>query len=350
MTRIRIRLLALFCVLMATVGCAVHRSSNNAYRLVRTDARQILVPPGVATPDVHQRTFKANIVAGEGKCTTAAGAIRIQTSKKGARITVTREMLANQPAGSLSEWSAGLESQGCIAAGNSPKLAEQVAEALPLEANEAFHLLYSNELEIKPEMRLQVISPILSDGNLLGYEIAFYKVQAAAGRIGVAIVPFSAERHIGDKTERSTEPATNYFRFPGDAAFFRVFYEAEQTEYAAVIIAARTRSDLEHRTRTFAAGKATCEKGDDLCIAVPKEVAINGLVPITINGTQTFVNWGTTIGGTLRVAGDPQRNGTIPRLAISKLYNGKSVVMEFDHSSPAIFNLIVTGGESISWK
>ena len=211
-------------------------------------------------------------------------------------------------------------------------------------------MLYSNELEIEPQMRLQVVSPISSEGTGGGYEITWYEVQAAAGGIGVSIVPVSAELHIDDRIERRTEPANNYFRFAGEAAFYRVFYEAEQTEYAAVVIAARTRSDLEHRTRTFTAGKATCEKGEELCIAVPKQVAINGLVPITVNGTQTFVNWGTTIGGALRAAGDPQRNGIIPRLAISKPYNGKSVVMEFDHSNPAIFNLIVTGGESISWK
>lgn len=372
------RLLALFCLLMATAGCAIHRSSHNAYRLVRTDAGQILIPPGVATPDVHQRTFNANIVAGKGKCTVAAGAIRVRTSKKGAWVTVTREMLVNQPAGWLNEWAAGLESQGCIAAGNGPKLAQQVAEALPLESNQAFHLLYSNELEIEPQMRLQVVSPILSepgtagepkeeaavaardgDGatltleaapNLAGYEITFYEVQARAGGMGVSIVPLFAERHIGDKTERRTEPAINYFRFPADAAFYRVFYEAELTEYAAVVVAARTRYGLEHRTRTFTAGKATCEKSDELCIAVPKQVAINGLVPIAVNGTQTFVNWGTTIGGALRAAGTPQGSGIISRLAVSKLYNGKSVVVEFDHSNPAIFNLIVTGGESISWK
>ncbi len=69
-----------------------------------------------------------------------------------------------QPTGWLNEWTADLESQGCIAPGTSPKFAEQIAEALPLDIDQAFHLLHSNQIDITSQMRIQVVSPIVREG------------------------------------------------------------------------------------------------------------------------------------------------------------------------------------------
>ncbi len=210
--------------------------------------------------------------------------------------------------------------------------------------NQAFHLLYSDQLDIIPQMRLQVVSPILlqepatnsaipgsietsskggisvtikSQGNLVGYEIASYAVQTKAGGPGINIVPLYADRHIGAETEHRPAAAINYFQFPGEAAFYRVFYEAEQTEYTALIIAARTRAELERRTKILETGAASCESlNNELCVAVPKQVAINGLVPVTVNGNQILVNWRTTIGGIVRAAGGRESNVALQKLAI----------------------------------
>ena len=368
--------LALF-LLVTGIGCSIHKTST--YRLIPAAVNPVLIPPGVAKPDVAQRTFNANVAAGHGQCPSTRGPIAIQTNGRHIRVTVTRELLLQQPIGWLNEWTADLESQGCIAPGTGPKLAEQIAESLPLDIDQAFHLLHSNQIDITAQMRIQVVSPIVREGvapnspivesaetsgrgnsitvnikssaNLLGYETASYAVQTKTGGIGLSIVPLYADRHIGDETERRPEPVTNYFQFPSDAAFYRVFYEAQQTEYAAIIIAARTRAELERRTKMLGTGTASCDKlNNELCIAVPKQVAINGLVPVTVNGSQTFVTWGTNIGGAIRAAGGQQANLVLPKLAVYKLYNGKPVGVEFDHASPAIFNLIVSGGEVISWK
>lgn len=347
------------------------------YRLVRTDTSQILVPPRVAKPDLNRRTFTAEVERGSGKCPASANPVQIQPYRKRIQLTVTREALLQQSTGWLSEWTAGLESQGCIAPGAGPKLADQIAAALPLDMNQAIHLLYSDQLDITPQMRLQVLSPILKEGatlndpiltsvesgngnsitagvkstdNLLGYETAIYAVQPKADGIGVSIAALYANRHIGDKTERRPEGAVNYFRFHGDASFYRVFYEAQQTEYAALVIAAPTRAELERRTKILETGAASCEKlKNESCIAVPKQVAINGLVPITVNGSEAWVNWGTNVGGVIR-AGNRNPRLVLQTLTIHKIYQGKLVSVDFDHADAAILNLVLTGGEAISWK
>ena len=49
-------------------------------------------------------------------------------------------------------------------------------------------------------------------------------------------------------------------------------------------------------------------------------------------------------------AGGQQEKIVLPTLAVYKPYHGKRVRIEFDHDNAAIFNLIVSGGEVISWK
>jgi hypothetical protein len=370
--------LGIFVIFVIATGCAIHKSPIQTYRLVASGGNPVLVPPGAATPNLAQRILKANVAPGQHKCSPSTEPIAFKTSGRRIRITVTRETLLQQPAGWLTEWTADLESQGCLAPGTGPKLAEQIAEALPLDLNRSFQLLHSNQLDITPQMTIQVVSPILREGvgtdtplaepvetsgqgnsltvrlrstaNLLGYETASYAVRQKPDGIGLSIVPLYADRHIGAETERRHSPATDYFQFPSDAAFYRVFYEAQQTEYAAIIVAARTLAELEQRSKILATGTASCEKlNKELCVAVPKQVAINGLVSVTVNGVQTLVAWGTNIGGVLRAGGEREANA-MPRLQVHKSYNGKLVPVEFDRASPAIFNLIVGGGEVLSWK
>ena len=180
----------------------------HAYRLVRTDAKEMMIPPDVARGDLTKRSFNVNVAAGNGRCPSSGAGIRIQTNKKRTYMTVTREMLLNRPAGWLNGWTADLESEGCISVGAGSKLAEEIAWALPLEMNQSFHLLYSDQIDVTPQMRLQVVSPILdreqpkdastpgsieasnelsgvtltasSGKNLIGYEIASYSVRAKA--------------------------------------------------------------------------------------------------------------------------------------------------------------------------
>jgi len=90
-------------------------------------------------------------------------------------------------------------------------------------------------VDINPKARLQVVSPILREGaapdaalletvdtsanakgltvtvkstaDLIGYETAWYEAQPKANRVGFAIAPLFAERHIGSEIERRSQPA-----------------------------------------------------------------------------------------------------------------------------------------------
>src|SRR5260370_1492499 len=92
---------AILIALLASTGGSVHKPAFETYRLVKRDAGQILIPPGVATPDVSLRKFKSGVATG-GKPCPATEAVAIRARKQRAVVTVRRDMLVKQPAGWLS--------------------------------------------------------------------------------------------------------------------------------------------------------------------------------------------------------------------------------------------------------
>jgi len=106
----------------------------------------------------------ADIGVGGAPCPLDAGAVAMRVRNRSVVLTVKRDTLLKQPPGWLSNWTAGLESQGCLAPGGGLKLADRIAESLPLDPKSAFRLLYVSTADIGPRIRLQVVSPILRQG------------------------------------------------------------------------------------------------------------------------------------------------------------------------------------------
>ena len=288
-------------------------------------------------------------------------------------------MLLQQPPGWLSNWTAEFESEGCLAPGSGPDLATRIAESLPLDPGAAFRLLYSSPLNVSPQIRLQVISPILREGaapytptfqpaetagggksftvavkptaDLIGYETAWYAVHPKANGVGSAITPLYAEPHVLGERERRPRPATDHLQFPPEAAFYRLFQKAEGTEFTQLVIGARTPAELEQRAKTLARGTASCARlNGEMCITIPRAVAVNLFLPTTVNGTEVMVRWGANVGEAIREAGIRQPDSVLPKLAVHKPYHGRPVAVDFDRTNSAILNLTLTGGENISWR
>jgi hypothetical protein len=357
------------------------------WRLTKQDIGHVLVPPDVAVPDLAQRTFTAAVSKGSGLCPSPGEAIALQMRKKDARVTVMREGLTKQPTGWLSTLATHLEARDCLKPGEGMKLAGRVAESVPLEPAAAFRLLYSDEIQtgevdLDAQTRLQVVSPywremgvgLMADGpykveetgsgynlvvtgksteNLLGYETAVYQVQRKRTGIGYTIVPLYADRKIEGQTERSAQPAINYLRFSGDAAFYRVLYKSWQNDFTAIVVAAHTPAELDERTKILNASgaSASCEKlKGDMCIAIPRAVAVRPLMSVVVNGTEALMFRGTTVFQAIRSAGERQPESILARLKVRKGWNGQLIEVTFNPADTAILRLVLTGGESLSWK
>jgi hypothetical protein len=361
-------------VVLAVSGCAARQATVPAYRLAKRDTAEVLSPPGLGTRPIARKTFRAGVLAGPGSCDGTNDAAGIRKRGNGLIVTVVPDRLAKRPQGWLDGWSAGLEVQGCIAGGAALMLASQIAESIPLELNTAFALLHANDrqsgvVDLGPQVRLQVVSPILKDSaapgdpvvtstggtsltvslvntNLQGYETDWYVFRARTPGPGYTLAPDYAERHVNDETVRREGPSTNYLRFNPDAAFYRLIYKSGQTGFTAIVLGAKTRADLDRET----AGLSSCEGIDPgFCVAVPHGFAVNPMVSITVNGKSTMAAWRSTVSDAIRQAGERRPEDVLERLSVHRLYRGEPVPVEFDPQDPAILRLILNGGEVISW-
>ena len=343
-------------------GCAVRQPAPLTYRVTSG----LLVPPGVPNADVQQSSFVAAVLV--RACDTSVdGPVTLQIKGKHSRVTVRRDSLIAKPGDWLSEWGASLETRGCVAKGDGWKLSMQVAESVPMDSRVVFRLLYGDAIDIGPQVRIQVDSPILAnegglileattfDGvsvtakgssNLLGYERAWYAVKAKTAGDGSRIVAVWAERYVNGATENTPQPARNYLMFPSEAGYYRLIYKQEQTDYTALVVAGRSRAELDGNAGKLTNRGASCglvEKG--YCLPVPKGVAANLFLPVTVNGKEQLIHWGGTVGDA--VGRSSVMSST---LAITRLYKGKPVAVEFDRSSNAVLGLRLVGGETISWR
>ena len=375
----------LFAVLIFASGCA--RPIAQTYRLTPNGTARILVPPGVATSETARAAF-ALPAAKTRTCTPAPGAIAGEKHGTKLRLTVDRDALAQQPSGWLRQWTAELESQGCIPPGAAAGLAARILESVPLDPSAAYRLLHADSIqrgfvELGPENRLQTQAPILKSGKppeanvidiasvtghgyaldvdvreseeVIGVETAWYTLQPKPTGAGTTIVPISAERRIDDKNNPVAAPAGDYFRFAPAIGFYRLIYKADIDAKGAVteiVVGAPDRLELERRTNLVLNDFNTCKLSDpNLCAVIPRHVALNPVLAVMVNGREVRVGIRGTVRSAIMQGGGPRHaEEVLPTLTVRKPYGNKMADVEFDRATPAILDMTLLGGEALSWK
>jgi hypothetical protein len=262
-------------------------------------------------------------------------------------------------------------------------LAARIVDSVPLDLGAAFQLLHLDDsrtgiVDIGPNTRLQVVSPLLrepgvglmADGpyavkagngynlnvtgksteNVIGFETAVYSVERAHSGTGYKIVPLYADRTGQGKTERTAQPAVSFFRFPAEAAFYRIFYKSTETNFTALMVAARTPVELDRYTKTLSES-GTCEKlASETCVTIPRNVAVHPMIAVSVNAAEMLLPRGATVFQSIRRSGEMKPETVLPRLRVYKLWNGRLRPVKFHPADAAILRLGLRGGEVISWR
>jgi hypothetical protein len=386
-----LRISLIFAALLCT-SCAAHRPVTANWRLTKQGTSDVLIPPDVRAAGVLQRTLTANVAPGAINCPPDNEPIDLTVRGRHARVTVAAKSMEDQPTGALATWASKLEATQCLAPGEGIKLAGRIAESVPLDPTAAFRLLNTDdsrtgEVDLGPQTRLQVIRPWWRDDgagmiggpmtvtghdyhltatanyteNLLGTETILYAFRPKAPGIGYSIVPLYADRRAtatpvektGETTERTAQPAVDYLIFPNNASFYRLFYKSSRTEFTGFVLAARTPAELDRQTQVLEASGdfASCNTpGIEMCIAIPKDVAVNPVISVSVNGAEVLVRRGLWVGGAIQVTGERQPNALLHSLTISKPWNGRLIPVAFDPTDAAILKMPLGGGEVISWR
>jgi hypothetical protein len=341
----------------------------------------LLIPPDVSQPNLARRTVVPDVKITRS-CPDGAASLLRQPARR-SRVIVTRDELINRPDGYLSVLASEWEDKGCVAPGDGRRLATAIAEALPLEPTVAFRLLYDRRsagVDLDGQTRLEVVSPLRRDpalgilegpigvtesdsgltltaksvDDLIGYEKTLYELQSKMGQRGYKILPVSSVLHTlaGGADEHKANPSTNYFEFPREAAFYRLFYESWRNDFSAMVIAAPTPAELDRLTAKFESrgASASCEDLQTrMCVQIPKDVAVNPSVAITVNQAQMLVTRGATLRQVLVMAKAGNPDTAVPRISVLKSWRGRRIPVSFDRTDPEILSLPMYGGEIISW-
>jgi len=360
-------------VALALAGCA----GPAAYRY----ANHILIPPGVKSAAVSQRTVTVPVAA---NCSSSEDGLAMARRGHAIRLTIKTAPLLTHPPGWLSNWGTSLEKRGCLRIGDGGVLAARVAEVVPLDPRAAFNLvrpsvLTAGYVDVGPEHRLKVVGPILREGappgasaiessqvtgsggkltvavhtskDFLGYETAWFGVQPLVGRPGSRIAVLSTEDNMGGKLTHPAKPRLDYFQFPADAAFYRLFYltRISKADHDIAVLAAPTQAELEELTQRFAADPEICATVAGRCILIPRESAVVPHIVVTAAGSEIPVVTGGTVRDALKAAGVPKPEAVLPTLEVQRRYAGRLVRVLFNRGQPEILDLPLTGGEDIRW-
>ncbi|HEY3838821.1 MAG TPA: hypothetical protein VGL72_19730 [Bryobacteraceae bacterium] len=362
------------------MGCAARQTAPTVYRLVNTGPARLLVPPGVSDPALAQRTFDFAPQEPPGRaCRPTTDVIRVEPHRHFLRLTVDRDALLAHPAPWLMNWTSALEAKGCLSPGEGAILAQRIVESVPLNPLDTQRLLHggggvTGYQDLPDGSRLKLVSAILRAGagpgasalatdsvtgndkaltltvrasdDFLGYELSWYVVA------GSHIVFDKAESHIGDRVTTSPQPRTNYFHFPASAAYYRLFYftRVSQADHNVAILAAASRQELDRQTPVFNTDPEACGKAPaNLCVTLPKEVALTTYRRIIANGALLDIPGGSNVAAALREAGIRQPETVLPTLNLRRPFHGVLTPVEFDRRKPDILTLPLSGGEQLRW-
>jgi hypothetical protein len=366
--------------LAALTACATRQTAPGVYRVVNTGPARMLVPPGVADPELGKRTFDFPLQKPPGpNCRASAEVVGIEPHRRFLRVRVEREALVAHPAPWLTNWAAGLEERECLSPGEGTRLAQRIVESLPLKPSDVHRLLHggggiAGYVDLSDGYRLRLVGPILREGagpgasalateevagndrtlsvtvkasaDFLGYEISWYAVEGS--RIGSA----AGESHIGSQVTAEQQPRTNFFRFPEAAAYYRLFFltRVSQADHNVAVLGAATRGEIERQTLLFNTDTEACRKAPaGMCVALPKEVAVTAYVRVMANGAPLDVPADSNVGGALRAAGIGQPESVLGTLTVRRWFKGALVPVEFDRGKADILMLMLGGNEELRW-
>lgn len=328
-----------------------------SFRLVRTPASLVIVPPRVKDASVQQSSIRlaANVAA--SPCVAGSG-----LHVAGKTLVVSRAIVAAATADDVDRWAACFDSS--------------LVDAVPLDLSKRRALVTTSAL--KGFSSLRVVSPVFRAGvdpaspvvmdepaevtgtsasitiglksnpDLTGYEVAWYDVQPRSDGPGLRIVPRGAEVHVNGEVENKPAPAVNRFDFSTDARWFRYFVmtrvTSEKNDHNIVLIGASSATQLEGRTAAFRK-----DATGYLQSAEPKSYAalsgafgVNPYIRIKVNGEERDVSPGATVGQVID-------RSHLANLKIIKPYRGKMAPVQWDRTNEDVLSLPLEGGEELSW-
>jgi hypothetical protein len=355
---------AILCLSLA----ACHRTPK-AYTLAPKGPSLLLTPPPSKPEIKHARshpsqkkgcdvesglfsvTWRGNtaqIAAKDETYLAPAEAPRPQPGTPGVTIAETAPRIFADSLANIDQFRQALEAkeeEGCLRGDEAPRLRQAMTEAFALPPNIAVYVRFgaytrTGYFDLTPEFLLRLVGPPVASPD-----ISYYAVTS---------VPKSDKMRI-----TLVSGAGKSLAIPELSGYFRFLYTtgASAHNFFATVLGAVDRKTLHEATQQFLTGPENfCAKPGlgVFCQTVDRSVGMNAGFNVKINGKESFVRLGGSIGEAISDAqsgfGVIGQRRSIPKVqSVRRLYRGKPIAIRFDATSNAILGLVAMPGDEIAF-
>jgi hypothetical protein len=364
-------------VLSATLGgCAVHQS-RSAYRLDEINSEYFLLTPDASTSQGDHQTLQISRAPNSGNvdCSIKGPWFSLYPVQEQNSWTIeTPAAPAWQQSGGKvdvkDEWQNfeaalyTLQQRHCFSSPDEYlSMKQRIAQSLSAPAGDSLYYRYAygpgGYVDLAPAMQLRIERDFFGLSTAYrGTLITYYDVTAnAESEIKLRFLRI-------DKKSFSAAPDAN----PPDATLVARFAAASRLRFflqdlvisgnaktPAILIGATNAGDLNAVTQKIEADpKVACA---DLllwkvtCAFFDGTVTVSPMIQVVLNGAPTYVPIGSKLWFVIpHTMNGTQQAALVRTLRLARSFQGKAIEVQFAHNEDAISQLLLVGGDKISWS
>jgi hypothetical protein len=253
-----------------------------------------------------------------------------------------------------------LEVAGCLKPGEAAPLLTRAIEGLALPSRVAYYLRHGTSInegfvDLLPPFRIKIVVPIHEQGKVVGFETAWYTLTPRGRNDGHKLTLERVESFVGGKLNTQTKPSHASVLPPSTLSFYRLFFLTRRSpqDHDILLLGAKERQAIEaHSAAIRKQGESVCstlQARDVHCIKVPMHSAVSAELRVKAKDRFVYVPFGGTVSDALRAAGLQKTAEALPTLKITRPYAKTIAPVEFDAKTPDALQLVLIGGEELTW-
>src|SRR3984957_13574963 len=361
--------LVLTSLLWLSAGCAVHQSKSE-YRLSEINSQYFILTPDADDPHADRQTLHIPRAPESGTCSIKGAWFSFYPAADHKSWIVESPSAAAWERGTATvdmkeEWQKfeaelyGSPQGPCsLSLKEYLSVTQRIAESLSSPAADSLFYRYAygagGFVDLAPAMHLRVERVFLSAaGDYRGTMVTTYGVTADAqneAKLNLLGIDNKALANPGLPDLSLAEP---FATAPRLRLFLQDLVVSGNDKTPAILIGTSSDGDLHAVTEKIESNpKITCgdlRRPQVICAFFDGSVTVSPMIQVALNGVRTYVPIGSKLLFVLPHVNALQRNELLKKLRLQRLFQGKLTVVEFAHTEDVMSQLLLVGGDRLSW-